>query len=458
MHLYLVVLLTYSCILIFFRKVILTGELLNPISLTVLGNYIYWIDNDQQIIEMANKITGLEKQRVQARIPLLTKILAVNAGDPEQYVSHPCAVKNGGCSHLCLLNEEGKRRCACPLDLVLSSDRISCMEIPECPADKFRCYSGVTCFPMNWRCDGIAECDDMSDEMNCPECKPHQFRCQNGDCIDAKYKCDGTPHCKDESDEQCCQKNSFLCSSFECISQSQVCDSKKDCSDGSDENSGNCAIVTSHQHANQSPNQIYIILFSCLALFGIISVAFYRSGPCRLFCKKKLPSKDEDIRDVMLPSSRSGIDHYSTVSSGQRDIAVSSFQGSSHLLDSMPTSASSMYDRNHVTGASSSSSSRTYPLATKAPYPSPVSVRAPQLRSSYKQMEASGHSYKYRNRSKPHPPPPHPTPCSTDVCDDSEHSYYCSSGVEFDSDPFILPTPPPSPPPAPPPSPNTCQL
>ncbi|KFM78305.1 Low-density lipoprotein receptor-related protein 6, partial [Stegodyphus mimosarum] len=183
------------------RKVLLSGDNLHPLSLTVLEKHIYWIDHEQQIIEMANKETGGERQRIQARMPLLTNLLAVNYVDPDRYSNHPCFNKNGGCSHLCLTTENNKKRCSCPLELVLSSDRSSCIDIPVCPPGKFRCFSGVTCFPDDWRCDGITECDDMSDEMNCDECKPHQFRCQNGDCIDSKLKCDGIPHCKDFSDE-----------------------------------------------------------------------------------------------------------------------------------------------------------------------------------------------------------------------------------------------------------------
>lgn len=413
---------------------VLTSELLHPISLTVLGQNIFWIDHDQQIIEMANKITGSDRRRVQARMPLLTKLLAVNNVDPEQYLNHPCANKNGGCSHLCILIEGNKRRCGCPLHLVLSSDRATCVDIPVCPDDKFRCLSGATCFPLSWRCDGVTECDDMSDEMNCGICKPHQFRCQNGDCIDAKYKCDGTLHCKDHSDEQCCQNDSFFCTSYECISTSQICDAKKDCSDGSDESDSNCASVTSHRQTSVSPKHNYIIpvvvvfVFACI----FILVTWRAKWWHRWIGGKEVVNREEDLHDVMLPN-----DHFSSLSSyPQRDVAVSSFQGSSlGFPGSLPPSSSSMYDRNHVTGASSSSSS-TYPLDPINPPPSPVTERSQNFHS-----HCSLSSYKhYRSRNKPPPP----TPCSTDVCDASSDMY--SSGMEFyDSEPFIHHPPPPTP-------------
>lgn len=156
---------------------------------------MYWIDDDQQIIEMANKETGAERQRVQRRMPLLVKVKAINHIDRDSYLNHPCAIKNGGCSHLCLVSESNKKRCSCPLDLVLSSDQSTCIDIPTCAPDKFRCLSEVKCLPKTWRCDGRTDCDDMSDEMDCDVCKPQQFRCvwknwQSCTCLFKFFFCD----------------------------------------------------------------------------------------------------------------------------------------------------------------------------------------------------------------------------------------------------------------------------
>lgn len=36
----------------------------------------------------------------------------------------------------------------------------------ECRASEFRCSDGQ-CINLDWRCDGDADCDDHSDEINC---------------------------------------------------------------------------------------------------------------------------------------------------------------------------------------------------------------------------------------------------------------------------------------------------
>lgn len=43
-------------------------------------------------------------------------------------------------------------------------------EFCACLTDQFRCMDNTKCINKNWTCDGIEDCSDGSDEMNCADC------------------------------------------------------------------------------------------------------------------------------------------------------------------------------------------------------------------------------------------------------------------------------------------------
>lgn len=107
-----------------------------------------------------------------------------------------------------------------------------------CSLGEFQCSDGL-CIIDSYRCDGVSDCGDGSDELGCAvTCSGGQWQCSNGDCIPSSYYCDGIDDCLDLSDESSCAScpvGQWPCGNGECIPQSYYCDGITDCANANDE-------------------------------------------------------------------------------------------------------------------------------------------------------------------------------------------------------------------------------
>jgi low-density lipoprotein receptor-related protein 1 (alpha-2-macroglobulin receptor) len=99
----------------------------HPFGISLFENHVYWTDWRTNSVIRANKWNGSDVVVIQRTQTQPFGIQILHSSRQPTTGANPCAIENGGCSHLCLLSINQTYKCECPHVMRLDTDEKKCV-------------------------------------------------------------------------------------------------------------------------------------------------------------------------------------------------------------------------------------------------------------------------------------------------------------------------------------------